>query len=136
MLRTAIDLLFGSLNNMSLDLAYNQLLYVDLYNSKPYSSEKIIIKRKPREKEEMLISFYNDKFKKSITSLLQDGQFSKMIKFKTFRNPKEILFYQNIFQYRCILETYNYYKLLNKFPSKKNPTINNLLHHEFMKNLI
>ena len=63
-------------------------------------------------KEEVLLSYYEDKMKKEITSLTSEGHLTKIVKFKLFRNPNELLFYQNIYYYRCILETYFYYKQL------------------------
>jgi hypothetical protein len=111
-------------------------LYNDYYNEKPYSTEKIIIKRNAQEKENIFISFYEDKMKKTVTSISADSIYSKVVKFKSFRNPNELLFLQNIFHYKSIIEMYNYYKMMNKLPPKKDLVLNNLYYHEFMKNLI
>lgn len=111
-------------------------LYENFYNKAPYSTEKIIVKRNVQNnKDDVLTSYYEDKFKKGITSLTADGSLTKIIKFKIFRDAKEVLFYQNIFYYRCILETYAYYKKLNKVSDKKEFSIHNMSYHEFIKNL-
>ena len=111
-------------------------LYTDYYNNKPYSTEKIVIKRNAKEKENIFISFFEDKMKKTITTVSADSIYTKVAKFKSFRNPNELLFFQNIFHYKCILDMYNYYKMMNRFPAKKDLVLNNLYYHEFMKNLI
>jgi len=111
-------------------------LYNDYYNDKPYSTEKIIIKRNAKEKENIFVSLYEDKMKKTVTSISVDSTYTKVVKFKSFRNANELLFLQNIFHYKSIIEMYNYYKMMNKLPPKKDLILNNLYYHEFMKNLI
>jgi hypothetical protein len=111
-------------------------LYDDYYNNKPYPSEKIVIKRNAKDKENFFISFFEDKMKKTITSISADSIYTKVAKFKSFRTTQELLFYQNIFHYKCILDMYNFYKLMNKIPPKKDLVLNNLYYHEFMKNLL
>jgi hypothetical protein len=111
-------------------------LYSDFYNKAPYCTEKISIKRKTeKDKDEVLLSFFEDKMKKEITSLTADGVMTKVVKFKMFRNPNELLFLQNIYYYRSILETYFYYRQINKVQSKKEFSSLNMYYHEFMKNL-
>jgi hypothetical protein len=111
-------------------------LYSDFYNKSPYPTEKISIKRNAsKDKDEVLVSFYEDKMKKEITSITYGGFMTKIVKFKMFRNPNELLFLQNIYYYRCILETYFYYKQLNKVQNKKEFSSVNMYYHEFMKNL-
>lgn len=110
----------------------------DFYNDKPYDVEKILIKRKfPDKKEEpIFISFYEDKLKKKVTTLSADNFYSVIVKFKSFRNPNEVLFYQNIFYYKSLLELHEYYKLLGKVPDKKEYNLKKLYYHEFINNLL
>lgn len=110
-------------------------LYKDYYNDKPYNTEKIIINRKAIGNENLFISLYENKFKKIITTFTSDSLFTKVAKFKAFRNPNEVLFFQNIFHYQCILEINKYYTHLTKTPDKKELNFKNLAYHEFMKNL-
>lgn len=114
-----------------------EYLYTDFYNEKPYNKEKIIISRQVKKQEDPLfISFYEDNLKKMVTSITNDSQFSKVVKFKAYRNANELLFFQNIFHYKMILEMNNYYRMLNKLPEKKHFKKENILYHEFIKNLI
>lgn len=111
-------------------------LYTDFFNSAPHPTEKILIKRNvSKEKDEVFVSYYEDKMKKEITSITYGGYMTKIVKFKMFRNPNELLFLQNIYYYRCVLETYFYYKKLNKVPDKKELSSVNMYYHEFIKNL-
>ncbi len=114
-----------------------EFLYNDFYNQKPYNKEKIIISRQVKKPEDpLLISFYEDSVKKVVTSISNDSQFSTVVKFKAYRNANELLFFQNIFHYKMILEINNYYKMLDRIPEKKQFKKENILYHEFIKNLI
>jgi hypothetical protein len=112
-------------------------LYQSYYNTPPYPSEKIIIRRNlDNNNKEAFVSFYEDKMKKEIRSLSQGGRYSIITKFKIFRNPIEMLFMQNTCYYRNILETYFFYKQIKNLTNLKKPfDINLMTHHEFMKNL-
>lgn len=82
------------------------------------------------------MSFFEDDLKKSVTTITNDSQFSKVVKFKSFRNPNELLFFQNIFHYKMILHMNIYYRMLGKIPEKKIFKKENILYHEFIKNLV
>jgi hypothetical protein len=112
-------------------------MYENYYNSPPYPSEKIIIKRNLEiNGKETFVSFYEDKMKKEIRSLSQNGRYSIITKFKLFRNPTEMLFLQNACYYRNVLETYFFYKSIRKLKNYKQPfDINLMTFHEFIKNL-
>ncbi len=114
-----------------------EYLFNDFFNNKPYNKEKIIISRNVKKPDDpIFISFYEDSLKKTVISMSNEGQFSKIVKFKAYRNPNELLFFQNIFHYKMILEINNYYRILNKIPEKKFFRREEILYHEFMKNLI
>ena len=113
------------------------ILSEDLYNNLPYDTEKIFIKRKTEHLEDpVFVSLYEDRFKKKVVTISADSLYSVVVKFKTFRNPNEVLFFQNIFHYKCILELHEYYKQLGKIPSKKEFNLKSLYYHEYIKNLI
>ena len=114
-------------------------LYKDFYNKKPYSTEKIKISRESikdkKSKEYVFLSFYEDKLKKEIIQMSEDSLMTKLVKFKTYRNLNELLFLQNIYFYKNILEIYSFHLLTNKIPPKKFLSLNNLSYNEFIKNL-
>jgi hypothetical protein len=110
-----------------------QFIFKDFYNNEPFANEKIIIKRDGSN--DLLISFYEDKFKKVGTYITPEGNFSSLAKFKNFRNAEEVLFKQNIFYYFSILEINKIYRLLGKTPVKKEMEINKLYYYEYLKNL-
>ena len=105
----------------------------DFYNKEPYNTERIVIKR---NSQVTLIGKLNDNFKKVGTLISTNGEYTSSIRFKNFRNPNEILFNQNVFYYKSILDTHKIYKILNKIPSKKEADLKKLFYYEYMKNLI
>jgi hypothetical protein len=105
----------------------------DFYNKEPYNTERIVIKR---NSQVIMIGKLNDNFKKVGTIISSKGEYTSSIRFKNFRNPNEILFNQNAFYYRSILDTHKIYKYLNKIPSKKEADLKKLLYFEYIKNLI
>jgi hypothetical protein len=117
-------------NTLELNRVY---LNKNFYNKEPYDTERLIIKRNSHAS---LIGKRDDKFKKVGTLISTDGNFTSSIRFKHFRNPNEILFNQNVFYYKSIIDTYKIYKILNKVPSKKECDIKKLFYYEYIKNLI
>lgn len=112
------------------------ILTNDFFNTQPYNQERIQIRRNVQSEQSAMISYYDDKIKRQVTSISKDGLYAKSVKFKIFRNTNELLFFQNIFQYKSILETHHYYKELKKIPIKKEFSMRNLLYPEFIKNLL
>ena len=111
-------------------------LFTNFYNEK-LSDEKIYIKRKFEKKESLIFkSLKQDKFKKEVITIDADALYSKLVKFKYFRNPREFLFYQNIYYFKCMEETYGYYKLLNKIPPKQPLIPKDLKYYDFIKNFL
>lgn len=108
-------------------------LYLDFFNEMPYNTERIIIKRKGENSA--LLALKEDKFKKEAISFGFDSLMKKTVRFKAFRNANEMLFFQNIFYYNCILETHQYYQNMNLIPDKKKLALENLYYHEHIKNL-
>ena len=126
----------GFINNDEIEIT-REILSKDFYNNLPYSTEKILIKRKHESIEDpIFVSLYEDKLKKKVISLSADSLYTVVIKFKSFRNPNEVLFFQNVFYYKNILELHEYYKALGKVVDKKEFNLKNVLYHEYIKNLI
>jgi len=105
----------------------------NFYNKDPFGKEIVYIKR---NNPNTLISKYEDPIKKLGIMISNNGIYTSMIKFKNFRNANEVLFNQNIFYYKSILDTYYYYKALKKTATKKNFDMNNLYYYEYIKNLL
>ena len=111
-------------------------LYQNYYNEQ-LASEKISIRRKFDKKNDIVFkSLREDKFKKEVITIDAEALYSKLVKFKYFRNPQEFLFYQNIYYYKCMEETYNYYKLLNKIPKKQQFDLKDIKYYDFIKNFL
>jgi hypothetical protein len=108
-------------------------LFKDFYNTEGAATEKIIIKRD--SDSDVLISFYEDKFKKIGTYITPMGNYTSMAKFKQYRNAEEVLFNANLFNYHSIIEVGKLYRLLGKLPVKKQLEINKLYYYEYLKNL-
>jgi hypothetical protein len=108
-------------------------LFKDFYNTEPFNTEKIIINRESSNL--LLLSLYEDKFKKLGTYITPEGNFTSLAKFKYFRNPEEILFNRNVFYYHYILEINKIYKFLGKIPMKKELEMKKLFYYEYLKNL-
>jgi hypothetical protein len=107
------------------------------YYNETLSTEKISIKRKFEKKESLVFkSLKQDKFKKEVITLDADGLYSRLVKFKYFRNPREFLFYQNIYYYKCMEEIYGLYKLLNLIPPKQKLEPKDLKYYDFIRNFL
>lgn len=114
-----------------------RIFYNDFNNKPPYNTERITIRRNTSgNKKPIFLSFYEDKMKKEIRDLRENGTYTIIAKFKYFRNPTEMLFLQNIYYYICSLETHFYQKKLTKETSfKVDFSIHNMPYNKFLKNL-
>ena len=111
-------------------------IFNNFYNDQ-LSNEKITIRRKFENKKDVVFkSLKEDKFKKEVITIDADALYSKLVKFKYFRNPQEFLFYQNIYYFKCMEETYAFYKILGKVPKKQPLVLKNLKYYDFIKNFI
>ena len=110
-------------------------IYNNYYNEQ-LASEKISIRRNEKKGELVFKSFREDKFKKEVITIDSDGLYSKLVKFKYFKTPKEFLFFQNIYYFKCMEEAYTYYKVLNKIPNKQDLVLKELKYYDFIKNFL
>lgn len=114
-------------------------IYYDFLNETQDNKcdEKITI-RKGRG----MLSLNDDATKREGIFISDESILSKTVKFKSFTNINELIFYQNIYQYKNILEVGYYYKQLrdkNSIPGanwKKNFNRVTLDYHEYLENLI
>jgi hypothetical protein len=110
--------------------------YNNFYNEK-LPVERIKIRRKVENSEYFVFkSMLEDKFKKEVITLDGESFFTKLVKFKHFRDPRDFLFLQNIYYFRCIEEISDYYRIMNIVPQKSHLVLKDLKYYDFIKNFL